>query len=189
MHTLGWASDGWFAGLALAAYGLLLLWLVLMRTAKRDPAVMRFVRLGLAWHLATYLFVVLWLMPYYADLDEADAYVYHHEAMKYASMIRSGDWDSIPLHVGTETTSLLTALLYTPFGGNMGPPSFPRFSGSSRRCSSAGRCTPGARGRNCASTAASPFSCHPSQCGQVSSGKIAGLRWGWASALMAFRAP
>jgi hypothetical protein len=107
------------AGIALAVYGLLLLLLVLARTAKRDPGVMRFVRLGLIWHLATYLFVVLWLMPYYAERDEVDAYIYHHDAIKYASMIRSGDWNSIPLGVGTEATSLATAILYAPLGGNV----------------------------------------------------------------------
>jgi hypothetical protein len=119
MQSLGWASDGIMAGIALAVYGLLLLLLVLARTAKRDPGVMRFVRLGLIWHLATYLFVVLWLMPYYAERDEVDAYIYHHDAIKYASMIRSGDWNSIPLGVGTEATSLATAILYAPLGGNV----------------------------------------------------------------------
>src|SRR5579871_4415653 len=119
MRGLGWVSDGAGAGIALAALGLLLLLAVLVRTAKRDPAVMRYVRLGLVWHLATYLFVVLWMMPYYAERDEVDAYLYHHDAVKYAGMMRAGDWDSIPLGVGTEAVSLMTAVLYAPLGANV----------------------------------------------------------------------
>jgi hypothetical protein len=119
VNGLGWASDGVGSAIALVVYGLLLLVLVLVRTARRDPAVMRFVTLGMAWHLIGYLFIVLWLMPYYNERDELDAYVYHHDAIKYASMIRAGDWEAIPLNLGTEATSLLTAVLYLPFGANV----------------------------------------------------------------------
>jgi hypothetical protein len=71
---------------------------------------------SLLWRLLVISFVALWILPYYAARDSADAVWYDIQAGHIADLIRAGAWSEIHLSVGSDMVSFVTALLYLPFG-------------------------------------------------------------------------
>jgi len=64
------------------------------------------------------VFVSLWLFPFYAQKG-IDADWYHHEAIRLAGIIRTGHLEKMSFQLGTAAVPVITAIFYTPFGGDI----------------------------------------------------------------------
>jgi len=71
---------------------------------------------GLLWRLVVIGLVTFWILPYYAARNSADAVWYNNQAADLAQAIRAGDWWQLPLNVGSDLVTVVTALFYVPFG-------------------------------------------------------------------------
>jgi len=118
MEFLDWYSDGFVAFFALVLYGVILLLLVLPR-ARKNPILNRLVRPAILWHFAVFLFTALYVLPHYAGATGADCYGYHMEGLRLAQVLRDGNWSEVPWGVSTAATNLITGILYLPFGGDV----------------------------------------------------------------------
>lgn len=78
----------------------------------------RFLPAAILWHIVVFLFISLWVMPFYAP-QGSDAYWYHHEAIKVADLIRAGHFGKINLDIGTFAVPTIMAIFYAPFGGDV----------------------------------------------------------------------
>src|SRR5580704_5673480 len=116
--SLDWQSDGLIARFALVLYGLVLVAIV-REKVRRSGALARLLPAALLWHFAVWVFIAFWMLPQYASLDEADTYVYHHQGIEVANLIRAGDWGSISWGLSTDSMPIITGLLYAPFGGDV----------------------------------------------------------------------
>jgi hypothetical protein len=75
---------------------------------------------SLLWRLLVISLVGLWILPYYAARDSADAVWYDSQAVYLMKVILAGGWSQIPLNVGSDMVTVITALLYLPFGPTVG---------------------------------------------------------------------
>jgi hypothetical protein len=79
---------------------------------------------GFILRLAAIGIVALLILPYYAARNSADVTYYDFQAGNVADMIRAGEWWQINLNAGSDTVSLITGLLYLPFGPTAGGMTF-----------------------------------------------------------------
>lgn len=75
---------------------------------------------GLIYRHAVAGLVALWILPYYAARNSADAVWYDSQAGYLAELIRAKAWSQIHLNVGSDMVSFVTALSYLPFGPTAG---------------------------------------------------------------------
>lgn len=116
--TLNWQSDGAVAYIALIVYATVV-FSVSVALGSKVPGLRRLLPSAILWHLMVFLFVSFWLFPFYAAQTGVDAYVYHHEAIRLAGIIRTGHLEKISFQPGAPAVPVITAILYTPFGGDI----------------------------------------------------------------------
>jgi len=71
---------------------------------------------GFLLRLLAICIVALYILPFYAAKQSADAVVYDSQAEAVADQMRAGDWAQIDFRAGSEMVWCVTALLYLPFG-------------------------------------------------------------------------
>jgi hypothetical protein len=116
--TLNWQSDGAVACLALVAYATVV-FTATVALGSRVQGLRRLLPSAILWHLLVFLFVSFWYFPFYEVRSGLDAKWYHYEAIRLADIIRTGHFEKISFQLGTAAVPVLTAILYTPFGGDI----------------------------------------------------------------------
>jgi len=117
MHNL-------YLGETISRIGLIIVAIVLAtvfvaRAAERFPSFRPQLFMAVIWRMVVLAFFLLWVVPYYVnEKGGMDALKYHYEGLRISDSIRHGNWGIIKLGLGTKDTTILTALLYTPFGGD-----------------------------------------------------------------------
>ena len=118
LSTVNWLSDGVVARCALALYGLAVLTVCAVLGSKVH-GIRRLLPSAVLWHVIVFLFLSLWMYPFYAVQTGLDAKWYHHEAIRLADVIRTGHLEKMSFQLGTAAVPVITAILYTPFGGDI----------------------------------------------------------------------
>jgi hypothetical protein len=116
--TLDWQSDGPVACLALVVYAAVV-FTASVALGSKVQGLRRSMPSAVLWHLVVLLFVSLWYFPSYDAMLGGDARGYHDEAIRLAGIIRAGHPEKISLQLGTAAVPVVTAILYTPFGGDI----------------------------------------------------------------------
>ena len=116
--TLNWQSDGAVACLALVVYAAIV-FIFSVALGSKIQGLRRLLPSAILWHLVVFLFVSFWYFPFYEVQSGLDAKWYHYEAIRLADIIRTGHSEKISLQLGTAAVPVLTAILYTPFGGDI----------------------------------------------------------------------
>src|SRR5260370_36169539 len=116
--TLNWESDGAVACVALVVYATVV-FTAAAALGSKVQGIRRLLPSVVLWHLIVFLLLSLWLYPFYAAQTGLDAYTYHHEAIGLASAIRAGHFEEVSLGLGTVAVPVITAIFYTPFGGDI----------------------------------------------------------------------
>lgn len=93
--------------------------MAMVRLARKNSVLRRLIVPAVCWHLAVMLFTALWVLPHYAADSQADTYGYHYDGIRFAELMRAGEWSEIPWGVSTAATKILTAFLYLPAGGDV----------------------------------------------------------------------
>jgi hypothetical protein len=105
-------------GLLLGGVSLLVGGSMVFESCHRQAFLRRLLQRLLLWRFVVYLFLVLWMLPYYAE-SGADAIFYHIRGLEVASAIRAGAWNDIVWGLGSPAFTILTGVLYLPFGGSL----------------------------------------------------------------------
>jgi hypothetical protein len=79
---------------------------------------------SLIWRLLVAGAITLWILPYYAARNSADATWYDSQAGNLAALIRAGAWSEVHVSPGADMVSFVTALLYLPCGPTPGGMTF-----------------------------------------------------------------
>jgi len=116
--TLNWQSDGAVACIALIVYATGV-FTACVALGSKVQGLRRLLPSAVLWHLIVFLFLSLWVLPFYAAQTGLDAYGYHHEGIRLANAIRAGHFEEVSLGLGTAAVPVITAILYTPFGGDI----------------------------------------------------------------------
>jgi hypothetical protein len=118
ISIVDWQSAGPLACMALIAYGIVFLALVLPRFRKRGP-ISKIIPAALAWHFIVWFIFAFYIMPHYAVTTGIDFHTYHNDAIGAADSIRAGEWGNLSWGLGTSFIPIITALFYLPFGGDV----------------------------------------------------------------------
>src|SRR5579863_336559 len=111
-----WQSDGVIACCALVVYGIGF-YALATAVGSKVQGLRRFLPAAILWHVIVFLFISLWVMPFYAPAS--DAYLYHHEAIQVANAIRAGNFANISFDLGTAAVPTFIGIVYAPFGGDV----------------------------------------------------------------------
>ncbi len=116
--SLNWQSDGAVACLALVVYAAVV-FTASVALGSKVQGLRRLLPSAVLWHLMVLLFVSLWYFPFYSAMNGGDDRWYHYEAIRLADIIRTGHLEKISFQLGTASVPVVTAILYTPFGGDI----------------------------------------------------------------------